>query len=232
MKINMYKYDPAVDAAPYYVTGEVAYTDKMTLLECIIAFHEQVQDVAFDYSCHGRMCGRCAVMLDGIPALACSTPITDADHTIEPLKGQTNVRDLIVDKSDYDEKLSQQYQRMRLEPIKPEEINGCDGATASKLYEMVMCMRCGMCDAACPTLQAKPDQFAGPATLFALAFRHTDPFDQGDRVMEAVSKGLYHCIQCGMCDTVCQRFEMDHLGAWKMLRAEAEARGLKPSYAD
>lgn len=230
MKITMYKYDPAVDAKPYYVTGEVAYTDKMTLLQCIIAFRENVQDVAFDYSCHGRMCGRCSVTLDGVPALACSTPITEADHTIEPLKGQTIIRDLIVDKSDYQEKLAEQYYRVRTEPITAETV-AYPKETGDKLYEMVMCMRCGMCDAACPVLAQKPGEFAGPASLYATAFRHVDPYDQADRVVEAVSKGLYHCIQCGACDAVCQRFELKHLDAWKMLREAAEERGLKPSYA-
>lgn len=230
MKITMFKYDPAVDAKPYYVTGEVEYTDKMTLLQCIVAFRENVQDVAFDYSCHGRMCGRCAVMLDGVPALSCSTPITDADHTIEPLKGQTIIRDLIVDKKDYHEKLSQQYQRIRIEPITAETV-AYPKEAGDKLYEMVMCMRCGMCDAACPMMAQKPGEFAGPATLFAIAHRHVDPYDQADRVTEAVAKGLYHCIQCGMCDNVCQRFELKHLDAWKMLREAAEERGLKPSYA-
>lgn len=231
MKITMYKYDPAVDAKPYYVTGEVEYTDKMTLLECIIAFRENVQDVAFDYSCHGRMCGRCSVTLDGVPALACSTPITDADHTIEPLKGQTIIRDLIVDKSDYQEKLAEQYYRVRTEPVNADTLQMPSGEVGNRLYEMVMCMRCGMCDAACPMLAQKPGEFAGPASLYATAFRHVDPYDQADRVVEAVSKGLYHCIQCGMCDNVCQRFELKHLDAWKMLREAAEERGLKPSYA-
>jgi len=32
-----------------------------------------------------------------------------------------------------------------------------------------------------------------------------------------------------MCDTVCQRHEIDHLGAWAILRAKAEERGLAPS---
>ena len=34
MKITMYKYDPAVDAKPYYVTGEVEYK----LLQTISGF--------------------------------------------------------------------------------------------------------------------------------------------------------------------------------------------------
>jgi succinate dehydrogenase/fumarate reductase iron-sulfur protein len=231
MQITIKKYDPALDPAPYNVTKEVPYKDKMTLLEAIVYFHENHQAVAYDYSCHGRLCGRCAVMLDGTPSLACCTKLEDGDHTIEPLKGHPVIRDLVVDKRDFDDRLSNQYVRLRTEPIKPEEVDKFDPAAAQTIYSMVFCTRCGSCDAACPVFSANPDQFVGPATLLAIAHRHLDSYDQADRVLEAVSKGLYRCIMCGRCDQVCQRYEIKHLEAWTMLRREAERRNLKPSYA-
>ncbi|MFZ7121197.1 MAG: succinate dehydrogenase/fumarate reductase iron-sulfur subunit [Eubacteriaceae bacterium] len=231
MKVKIYKYDPAKDKEPRYIEHEVPYKEKMSVLEAIVWVHENKEMVAYDYSCHGRMCGRCAMMLDGVPILACSTPISDKEHTIEPLRGQRVIRDLIVDKSDLGDRLSNQYERIRTEPVKLEELDKYDKEAADILYDNVNCTRCGCCDAACPVLKEKPDQFVGPATMLAVAFRHVDSYDQADRALEAVSKGLYHCIQCGMCDEVCPRYEIDHLGAWKTLRAAAEERGLKPSYA-
>jgi fumarate reductase iron-sulfur subunit len=231
MKIKIYKYDPAVDAAPYYIEHDIPYKEKMTMLEAIVYVHENFEAVNYDYSCHGRMCGRCAVMLDGTPALACSTPLKDADHTIEPLKGMTVIRDLVVDKSDLDDRLSKQYTRVRTEPIKAEEIDNFDGAKAKTIYEVVNCTRCGMCDAVCPAKEADPDKYVGPATMTAVAFRFYDSFDQADRVLEAVSNGMYHCIMCGKCDQVCPRPEIRHVDMWTELRAEAVKRNLKPSYA-
>lgn len=231
MKIRIFKYDPAVDAEPYYIENEVPFKEKMTLLEAIVYTRENFEAVNYDYSCHGRMCGRCAVMLDGVPSLACSTPLKDAAHTIEPLKGKTVIRDLIVDKTDFDDRLSKQYNRIRTEPIKVEEINNFDGAAAKIIWDDVNCTRCSCCDAACPVYQTMPDQFVGPATMLAVYFRDKDTFDQADRVVEAVSKGLYHCTRCGICDQVCPRSEIKHVDHWNELRAEAEARGLKPSYA-
>ncbi|MBR6527852.1 MAG: 4Fe-4S dicluster domain-containing protein [Lachnospiraceae bacterium] len=234
MKIQIQKYDPAVDAAPYYVTGEVPHKEQMTVLEAVTYFTENCEYIAFDYSCHGRQCGRCAVMMDGVPVMMCCTPITDGDHVIEPLKGHPAMRDLIVDKSEYHDRLSREYVRVRVNPLTNEDVDnfgGQDGSQSGTIWALNRCMRCGVCDAACPTKALKPIEFAGPSTMVAIAFRHLDPYDQGDRVMEAVSKGLYHCIQCGMCDSVCQRFEIDHLGVWQILRDAAEARGLKPNYA-
>lgn len=231
MKIKIFKYDPAVDAAPRYIEHEVPFKEKMTMLEVIVWVHENKEMIAYDYSCHGRMCGRCAMMLDGVPSLACCTPITNKDHTIEPLKGQTIVRDLIVDKTDYHNRLSQHSVRIRIEPIKKEEINTYDAAAAATIYDIVNCTRCGVCDAACPAMAQKPGQYAGPSTMLAISLRHLDSYDQGDRVLEAVSNGLYHCIMCGQCTKVCQRYEIDHLKQWNMLRDAAVKAGLKPSYA-
>lgn len=233
MKIKIQKYDPAVDAAPYYVTGEVPYKDKMTVLEAVIYFSENCEYIAFDYSCHGRQCGRCAIMMDNVPVMMCSTPITDGEHTIEPLKGFAVQRDLIVDKSEYHNKLSQQYERIRVNPLTKEDVEdfgGQDGSNTDMIWALNRCMRCGVCEAACPAKAQHPIDFAGPSTMVAIALRHLDPYDQGDRVMEAVNKGLFHCIECGMCDKVCQRFEIDHLSTWKVLREAAEKRGLKPDY--
>lgn len=231
MKIEMFKYDPAVDNEPYYVEGDVEYTDKMTLLEAIIAFREQCNEVAYDYSCHGRMCGRCAVMLDGEPALACVTPISDGSHTIEPLSGQRVIRDLIVDKGDLEDKLSKIYQRVRIEPITEEEAMKIPAGVGDSMYEKVNCTRCGMCNAVCPVFTASPDEYVGPAAMLAVAYRNEDPYDQADRVMEAVSNGLYKCIMCGRCDEVCQRYEIEHTSAWQVLRDQAEVAGIVPSYA-
>jgi len=232
MDIRIKKFDPAVDPEPYYINHEVPFKEKMTLLEVIVYVHENFEAVNYDYSCHGRMCGRCAVMLDTIPALACCTPITNESHTIEPLKGHTVIHDLIVDKHDLDEKLSTQYLRVRTEPITADQINDFDGAAAKKMYDVVNCTRCGCCDAYCPVYQTNPDLFVGPASMVAVYLRHKDSYDQADRLLEAVSKGIFHCTLCGQCDDVCPRPEITHVEMFTELRAEAEKRGLKPSYAE
>ena len=67
MKITVCKYDPSTDEAPYYIEGEIAYKDNMTALQSLVDFHENVAPVSFDYSCGCRLCGRCAMLLNGAP---------------------------------------------------------------------------------------------------------------------------------------------------------------------
>ena len=63
MKITVYKFNPATDAEPYYVSGEVPYTKDMSALHALKLFNENVAQVNYDYSCRGRLCGRCGTAL-------------------------------------------------------------------------------------------------------------------------------------------------------------------------
>lgn len=233
MKITVYKYDPAVDAAPYYVSGDVEYREKMTALEALTEFHENIEAVNFDYSCACRLCGRCMMMLNDQPVLICVTPIENKDYTFEPLKGYPVIRDLVVDKTTLDNQLSGIYDRVRIEPFTEETIVPKDynPEVRDRLYKTEFCCRCGVCNAGCPAVISFPDEYIGPAGMLAIAYRHLDPLDQGDRVMEAVNSGLYRCIMCGRCDVLCAQQDIEHLAAWRILREIAEKRGIKPSYA-
>ena len=64
MKLNVFKFDPSTDAAPYYVSGEIEYVENMTGLAALMRFDEQVAHVNFDHSCRARACGRCAMAIN------------------------------------------------------------------------------------------------------------------------------------------------------------------------
>lgn len=65
MKITVTRFDPSQDASPYEQSFEVPYRDNITALEALMHIYENEEPIAFDYSCHGRSCGRCAMMVDG-----------------------------------------------------------------------------------------------------------------------------------------------------------------------
>ena len=234
MKVSVYKFDPSKDKEPYYVHGEVPYKEDMTALEILQYFHENIAAINFDYSCACRLCGRCAMTINGVPGLACVIRAEDKDYTFEPLHNYPVIRDLIVDKSSMDDRLSSIYHRVRIEDLTAEnydEPRKFDYAHRDDLYAMEYCARCGACTAACPIASSKPDEYMGPMAMIAFAYRHLDPFDQGDRVLEAVSNGLFYCIECGMCDTVCSQQDIHHVDLFRMLKDEARARDIVPSYA-
>lgn len=236
MKFTVYKYNPMVDVEPTYVSGEVPFTENMTALHALMYFDENIEHINYDHSCRSRVCGRCAMTLNGKACLVCVTRLeSNEDYELEPLQGFPVIHDLVVDKHAFDDRISGISERVRIEPFNAETIKA-DPATYTEevekqVYAMDYCCRCGCCTSGCPAHAMFPEEYVGPAAMVAIAYRHLDPLDQGDRVLEAVSSGIFHCTECGLCDEVCAQSEIEHVKMWKAFKAEAEARGLKPSYA-
>lgn len=235
MKFSVYKFDPMTDSEPHYVTADVPFEENMTALRALMYIDENVEHINYDHSCRSRVCGRCAMTLNGDPSLICVERVDEnMDYILEPLAGFPVVRDLVVDKHAFDDKITGISERIRIEPFTTETIVADPEYFVNDMwdtYAIDYCCRCGCCTSSCPAHQVSPQDYIGPAAMLAVMYRHLDPLDQGDRVLEAVSKGLYRCIQCGKCDEVCSQHEIDHLGSWAALRALAEERGIKPSYA-
>jgi succinate dehydrogenase/fumarate reductase iron-sulfur protein len=196
----------------------------MTILEALMHVYENSHPVAFDYNCHGRDCGRCAMLYDSKPVLACVEPISDGNHTLEPLPGYPVLRDLIVDKSQALKNLATTYNRVRVGQLTREEIYTFDMSAQKHLDGIEWCCRCQNCTTNCPAVQTNP-LYVGPSRMTAIAYRFLDPYDQADRILEAVQGGLWSCIMCGKCDDVCNAPEIHHLELWELLRNEAEKRG-------
>jgi fumarate reductase iron-sulfur subunit len=226
MNLKISKYDPSVDAAPKLISVSVAYRENMTVLEAIQFAHETTP-INFDYSCRGRACGRCAVMLDGKPVLACVTPISNATHTIEPLSGQPVIRDLVVDRREAHASIAARYRRIRSTPLSDAEFNTTYNTGAiEQIDALEWCTRCMVCTAGCPAFKADPSSFVGPAEMLAVAYRYYDPYDQANREAEAVQAGLWKCIMCGQCDNLCPQKEIKRVKqVWKELRAAATTAG-------
>lgn len=226
MKITVQKYDPSRDPAPHDESYEIPWSEHMTLLQALVRVNEDCEELAFDYSCRGRTCGRCAMELDGRPVLACVAPLDDADHEVKPLRGFPVIRDLVVDKQAFHDKLGDLGKRTSNHTITWDEIaQPVDPHAAAMLDGIERCAHCGACMAACPVVTAKHGDYVGPAGMVAIAMRYYDPYDDGDQVAAAVSAGMWNCIMCGACDDVCPVGELDHIAIWTELREAAEAEG-------
>lgn len=228
MKITIQKYDPSLDAAPHDEEYEVPYKEHMTLLMALVYIDENYDNLAFDLSCRGRTCGRCGVMLDGVAVTACTKGLTDESHKVEPLKGCPVIRDLVVDKSELQNKAVRAGQRITSKLYSWEDVKGSvvDPKAGAVLTSVDRCANCMICTVNCPVYQSNPADYAGPAVMAQIAMRYCDPFDSGDRIAQAVSNGLWNCAMCGNCDEVCHCYEIDHMGMWQMLRDAATERGL------
>ena len=84
---------------------EVPYRKWMRVLDALNWIAEnQAPDLAYRWFCGSKMCGTCAVRMNGREVLACWEAVEPV-MTIEPLRNLAVVRDLVVDRSAYERKV-------------------------------------------------------------------------------------------------------------------------------
>ena len=62
-------------------------------------------DLAYRWFCGSKMCGTCAVRMNGREVLACWEAV-EPDMTIEPLRNLPVIRDLVVDRGPFERKVA------------------------------------------------------------------------------------------------------------------------------
>ena len=202
-RVEVFRFDPELDEAPLYETYEFPYQEGMTVLDVAFYIYEQLDGTfSFSYCCRNSHCGLCGAKINGRPGLMCREPATK-ELKLEPLDHLNVVRDLLIDREDYDH--CKEGMRLFLDRVdKAEKIpEYIDPKEHMKFMVASRCVECYSCVSDCPVLEEMPHEFLGPATLVQLA-RHTfDPRDQLSREIIAYSGGLYNCTTCGRCDVVC-----------------------------
>ena len=102
--------------------------------------------IRWECSCMQAMCGGCAMVINGVPALACATyadEVVGKDLILEPLSKFPVVADLIVDRSVIYENLI--HAKAYLESI---AVN--DQRQHAQQYSVSKCLKCGLCLEVCP----------------------------------------------------------------------------------
>jgi succinate dehydrogenase/fumarate reductase iron-sulfur protein len=226
------KYDPSEDAKPEYRTYEVSWRRHLTVLEVLRYINDEVEPLSFRYSCR-RMsggehrCGICGIMVNEKPVCACNTLANPGEIIIEPLKGFPVIKDLVIDRSKYTQRmLRAEVGLRRISPMKswekvPKEVS-------DMMIDWEICKECLLCYAVCPLIPNDFADFAGPAIMLKIALRFFDPRDEADRLKQAVFEGLWKCQLCEKCTEVCPQNLRPLQDAIIPMREAAKAAGLKP----
>lgn len=157
-------------SAPYWQTFSVEAGPDMTVSALLdrLNYTDDLFDadgtpaprIRWECSCAQKMCGACAMVIDGVPRLACATFLRDLKGpavTLEPLSKFPVVADLIVDRSGISENLQKAQAYLgAYRPLKAKD--------AGPMYTAAKCLKCGLCLEVCPNYQ-KGDRFFG--ALFA-----------------------------------------------------------------
>lgn len=213
--------------------GEVSYSKYMvpkdkvsTVLEALMYIQDNIdKTLSLRYSCRMEICGSCGMEINGKPKMACSTIISKLGKnkiTVDPLKHYDVVKDLVVD---IDPFFSKYREGM------PYIIREDDGNYSSELpqtpeqfkeYEKYsMCIKCGLCLAACPIAGTDPD-YLGPAAMAGILRYNLDNRDQGKKYRLDVSsneEGAPRCHFVGECSEACPK-DVDPSFAIQILRTQ------------
>lgn len=211
--LNVARYRPEIELSPTFQNYEVPLREEWAILDALNYIKDRIDgSLSFRWSCRMGVCGSCGMMVNGEPKLTCATFLKayyPGPIRVEPLTFFPIIRDLVVDISDFLEKLqrikpwilrTQEQIQMDDEYIQtPDQLN---------FYKQFgMCINCMLCYAACPIFGLEP-QFIGPAAI-ALAQRYDlDSRDQGGRErLDILSgkDGVWQCTFVGECSEVCPK---------------------------
>ncbi len=226
-KVRVLRFNPEIDPAPHYETYSYPFQPGMTVLDVAFHLQETVDGTfSFSYCCRSSHCGLCGAIINGQPGLMCRETAT-REMTLEPLRNFTVIRDLLVDREQYEsqmEGLRLYLDRVNPAEKEPEKIVAED---LNRFKVVSRCVECYSCISGCPVFRENRHEFLGPAGLMQLARHAFDPRDELNRGVMAYSAGLYNCTHCGNCTEVCPH-EIAPAENIELLRAQLVASGKVP----
>jgi fumarate reductase iron-sulfur subunit len=228
------RYRPEQESEPTFQSYEVPLHKEWAVLDGLNYIKDHLDGtLSYRWSCRMGICGSCGMIVNGDPQLSCAAFLTDyapGPVRVEPLRNFPVIRDLVVDISDFMEKLPSVKPWLIREEDKPVE----DGEYLQTPSEMddyqkfSMCINCMLCYSACPVYALDP-AFIGPAAI-ALAQRYNlDSRDEGAadrRDVLASAEGVWACTFVGECSTACPK-DVDPAGAIQRYKLTAATRSLK-----
>jgi fumarate reductase iron-sulfur subunit len=213
IKITVTRYDPENSLQPYTQSYTIPYKEDMVVLDALNYIKNHVDGtLTHRWSCRMGVCGSCGMTVNGDPKLTCATFLRDyypGEVRVDPLANFPVIRDLVVDISDFMNKIQEVKPwiiRSEEKPLSegeylqsPDELN---------LYrQFSMCINCTICYSACP-VYGHDQSFLGPAAI-ALAHRYNmDSRDEGqDERAEIIGshEGIWGCTFVGECTRVCPK---------------------------
>ena len=212
--LRIKKYNPNNDGAPTYKNYEVPVEKWTTVLDALLDAKQNLDhSIGVRYSCSQASCGSCGMKINGKPKLACFTKISELDSreiVLEPMDNFPIIRDLAVNFS----RLFANHKKIMPYVMNDEsEISNDakeflqDPTEVEKYIQFAGCIKCGLCNSACPTM-SMDSSFIGPQAL-AQAYRYVaDNRDNGTknrlRVIDE-SHGIWRCHFAGSCSEVCPK---------------------------
>ncbi len=208
IKLDIFRFDEAVDTVPHRDIVEIDVPETMTVLDALETAKEQIDgSISFRRSCRSAICGSCSMNIGGVTSLACKTPcnaVMDENNVVkvDPMPNFQPMKDMVVHMDPFWDKYA------RLKPYLQPQDKDSEHATErrvspddmKKLVDVANCIMCATCYALCPVVSVDP-AFAGPAAI-AYAYRFIEDVRDGkrqERIGQISEDYLWLCAHCYAC---------------------------------
>jgi succinate dehydrogenase / fumarate reductase iron-sulfur subunit len=136
-----FKYDGPKNVTVSAVLDSLNYTDDLFDID-----GNPSARIRWECSCMQAVCGACAMIINGVPALACTTFIDEIkcdEIVLEPLSKFPVINDLVVDRSII-------YENLKEAKVFLENIADNNKKHYTQQYSTAKCLKCGLCLEVCP----------------------------------------------------------------------------------
>ncbi|MHA1994709.1 MAG: succinate dehydrogenase/fumarate reductase iron-sulfur subunit [Candidatus Hodarchaeales archaeon] len=227
------RFNPVVDDEPYWDSYELECNEGTTVL---IAIQELIakQDgsIAMRYNCRAGVCGSCALLVNNKYELACETLVVQLNKKViklEPLSSYPVIKDLVVDMSQFYEKLLAIDPYLKRDHSKDPETEILQSPDDFHIIEeATKCILCGACHSSCVSVWTDTN-YLGPGALLK-AFRFTNDTrdeDKRARLKRVTSEdGVYRCHTAFNCVEACPK-ELNPTEAIQTLKRQSTKQTLK-----
>ena len=162
---------------------------------------KNVDPIAWQSSCLQKKCGACAMVINGLPRLACKTTLNTLGDKISlaPLKKFPVIEDLIVDRSILQENL-------KLFKAWQQEERECDENNVDLVYESSKCIMCGCCLDVCPNFYPGGKFFGAPLMSVTTRLIANLSKEEQKELKKQFNKHVFAgCGKSLNCKTICPR---------------------------
>jgi len=211
-EFRIYRWNPEDGKDPHIDTYYVDTADcGPMVLDALIWIKSKIDPtLTFRRSCREGVCGSCAMNIDGVNALACTTATEDAGFTVRiyPLPHMSVVKDLVPDLTNFYAQHASIEPWLKTTSVTPEKEWRQSHEERARLDGLYECILCACCSTSCPSYWWNPDRYLGPAALLQARRWIVDSRDEatGDRLDNLEDPfRLYRCHTIMNCSKACPK---------------------------
>jgi succinate dehydrogenase / fumarate reductase, iron-sulfur subunit len=210
---RIYRFEPQSNENPRVDTFEVDMKGVGPMvLDALIQIKSTLDaSLTFRRSCREGICGSCAMNIDGLNRLACTTSMDELGATVAiyPLPHMPVVKDLVPDLTNFYAQYAAVKPWLQTQtPPPPDQERLQSKEDQERIDGPAACILCACCSTACPSYWWNSDRFLGPAALLAAYRWIIDSRDEatGERLDELEDPfRLYRCHTIMNCTDVCPK---------------------------